>query len=48
MENGAIKTESTGFVGKQNDQQKEFSIWLLSLPPINLWNIKLIYRYFNK
>lgn len=26
----------------------EWSSWLLQLPPINLWNVHLLYAYFGK
>ena len=42
-----IKMESNGSVGKQNDQPKEFSTWLLELPPINLYNVDLVYLAFG-
>jgi hypothetical protein len=48
METGAINKESLGSVGKPKDQQREFSTWLLELPPINLLNIYLIDIYFGK
>lgn len=35
--------------GEQPEQRKrpEFSTWLLSLPPINLYNVELVYLAFG-
>lgn len=39
--------ESNGSVGSINGQPPEFSSWLLEMPPINLWNVELVYLAFG-
>lgn len=38
-----------GLDQKRNEERKlpEFSTWLLSLPPINLYNVELVYLAFG-
>jgi hypothetical protein len=38
---------SNGSAGSINGQPPEFSTWLLKMPPINLWNVELIYLAFG-
>ena len=47
MEIGVTSKESNGSVGSINGQPPEFSSWLLEMPPINLWNVELVYLAFG-
>lgn len=31
----------------EKESKVKFDMWILHLPPINLWNIHLIYKYYK-
>ena len=47
MEIGVQNKTYNGSVGSINGQPPEFSTWLLKMPPINLWNVNLLWLAFG-